>query len=348
MAPLDMPPDLVIRPSGVWNSRAPFHNFLREHREQNRLYHLLTASILRLRHEAAQPTNRDRSGRSFFMSRRVGLISERAVLGLRLSLPRCADGSRPTLRCAELVDDFDLALYEVRQNAIVAYTSLFETFVLCWALNLLLARLEGEAGWTNEERLLARLLSPVHTKGPPPGWPKVMKLLPSVAEGLRSLPHIFRHPETDEELSSPLTPSLNAFTVLVFWRDFRNSVVHRGNVVSLEFVRTHGELFEALREPYGAYIGPLRPGNRLLFPDGFFRAVATTHYRSALWLNNELEAASAGRRGHVFAPRPKPESFVLDGTERTPPLLLEGDHQLSLDWVKRFKPTEGEVVSGDA
>ena len=35
-----MPPDIVLRPSGIWNTRAPMHNYLHAHRRHQRTYYM--------------------------------------------------------------------------------------------------------------------------------------------------------------------------------------------------------------------------------------------------------------------------------------------------------------------
>src|ERR1043166_6256660 len=87
---LRMPPDIVIRPSGVWNSRAPFHTFLQEHRRIMRHYNVLTLAVYRLTHEAGQPSVAARSGRKWLKAADAGVQAGKAWGNYRKNLPRMA------------------------------------------------------------------------------------------------------------------------------------------------------------------------------------------------------------------------------------------------------------------
>lgn len=68
----------------------------------------------------------------------------------------------------------------------------------------------------------------------------------------------------------------------------------------------------------------------MLFHDIVDRASANL-YRAALALSDQLEAASNGRRGHPWAPSPRPTPASNQPPEPKP-LLVEGDHNLSFRW----------------
>ena len=59
------PTDLVIRPSGIRDTRAPFHFFFRDHVRHNRLYGLLTIGLEYLNEEAGPETSRNQLRKQF-------------------------------------------------------------------------------------------------------------------------------------------------------------------------------------------------------------------------------------------------------------------------------------------
>lgn len=340
--PPKMPPDLVVRPSGVWNSRAPFHNLWLAHQQQNRSHHLLTLAVLRTQSDAAKPANAAVALRRFFRTRAIGLIAENALLSYRMSQRILEGGARFEPSVADVETDLQLILYELRQASAIRYVALFETFALCWALNFLLAKLEAGTPWSEDERRLAVLLSPLHSKTPPPGWPLVAKHIPLVANGLHQLPHVIRDPTTRREIEQPISPELNAFTAMQFWRDFRNLVVHRGNVINLAFVTKYQSLYEEIRAPFATMSRPLVRGEALHFPEAVVRSIMSTHYRAARWMNDLLLSISEERRGHALAPQAQSTSGPFVVVKRAAPLLIVGDHAPS---VEMFQTLPGADVA---
>lgn len=102
-----------------------------------------------------------------------------------------------------------------------------------------------------------------------------------------------------------------------------------------QFAKRHRELWEMLRRPYGRKLVPLHAGERLQFHDDIVRAAFTVHYRAAKWLTEYLVGASRGRRGHVLAPAQPREHVIVPLDFVPPPLLLAGDHELSLSVVTK-------------
>jgi hypothetical protein len=242
-----MPPDIVIRPSGIWNTRARMHNYLHAHRRHQRTYYMhLCATYLLQKQLDAIPVDYQSSilarealgiGKERERIRKVWARLERGW-GLNVE-----DGTphRPSVEEARRATVS--SIIDVRQSSIVALVSSFETFVLAWALNYLLARLEAGAEWTNEERDVAMALSPEHQWRPAPGWPWVTSRVPLLEEGLMELPHVLTDPASGWPAEEPITPELNAYRVMRFWRDFRNRVVHAGGIVSKEFYSDNYTLF---------------------------------------------------------------------------------------------------------
>src|SRR2546422_3134716 len=78
------PPVLVVRPSGIWNSRAPLHDFFRNSLVIGRDYGILTLAVTRVRHEIDHaPKGNAISPREFMRARSSGQIAGRAWLRYR-------------------------------------------------------------------------------------------------------------------------------------------------------------------------------------------------------------------------------------------------------------------------
>lgn len=326
-------PDIVIRRSGIWNSRAPFHNFLLDQREINRSYYVLALAIHQIRYDASQD-DPNRQGRTFLRKVAIegGAVGGIAWQAYRLSFGRDPEGKPKSPTVGDLSKDLKDALYDVREAAIIKYASLFESFAQCWALNFLLSKLENGTGWTGDERKLSENFSPVHGKLNAPGWPLIHRSIPDLKSGLSQLPHINKDVATGADITMPLTPDLNAFRTIKFWRDFRNILVHSAGLITTTFFNEHGAFFEQLMAPYAAYMSTLKLGQRLKFYDGVFVSMAATHYKAALWMNNWLETESGQRRGHPEAPNPKTTNY-FSMPVGAPPLLVQDDHIDSYKWI---------------
>ena len=338
MAALSMPPDVVIRPSGVWNTRVPFHYFVNEHRAHNRTYGTLTVCVGRIAYELAQLENQERVPKRFMKVNRLAASAATAWNSFRLSYPPDENGSRHEPTGSDLAEALRASVFTVREATVVSYVSAFETYVQCWALNYLLAKLEGGSPWSIPEREVAKALSPVHRSFKmKPSWPFIVDRLPAIAKDLKALPHVAIDPKGGKALQQPISNELNAYAAMLFWRDFRNLVVHSGGIVSLAFERKHARLFNQLRAPYATHMGPLVVGAGVQLFDNVFPAVATTHYRAAHKLNEVLEHMSGGRRGHPHSPGPKLEQFYDPSSVRVGLLVARGDHQGSFEWISRFE-----------
>ncbi|HXU08428.1 MAG TPA: hypothetical protein VN743_05485 [Blastocatellia bacterium] len=326
-------PDMVIRRSGIWNSRAPFHNFLLGQRAIHRSYNVLTLAISQLRYDASQDDpNRDAQRFLKNVASHGEATAGKAWQGYKVSYGRDSEGSARRPKVSDISKDLKEALYDVREAAVVKYASLFESFSQCWALNLLLSKLENGTGWTLDERKLAENFSPVHGKHHAPGWPIITQRIPELRSGLSNLPHINKDVATGAVMTMPLSSDLNAFTSIKFWRDFRNIVVHSSGLITTTFFNEHRAFFDQLRVPYAAYIPPLELGQHLKFFDDVYLAMARTHYKAAFWMNNWLEKESGERRGHPQAPHPKTTDY-FDKPVSASPLLVVGDHPKSYQWV---------------
>jgi len=200
---------------------------------------------------------------------------------------------------------------------------------------MLLARLEAGPALSFEQVNLVKDISPIHNqKVPTPGVRRIFKTFADIASELEQLPHIKTDPTTGAALEEPITPELNSLRAILFWRDLRNCVVHRGGLMSHAFCEEHATFFEAMREPYQSYLRPLDPMTRLQLPNLVFYAMASVHHRAAIFLNTRLQETSKRRRGTIHLPEEGlEEPTTFDPAFRPLPLLVEEDHPESVRWA---------------
>jgi hypothetical protein len=334
---LRMPPDIVIRPSGVWDSRAPLHNFLSAHRRTIRTYNSLTLAVNRLTHDARQPGVALRSAKKWLKADTGAALGGRAWGNYRRALYRTTADTPASPSIPDFVSDLSLALYDIRRQTILWHASLFETFAQCWALNYLLSVLEdgNENGreWSRAERGLAEAFSPEHGADELPSLPRILRCCPFLEAGLAAIPAFVTTAASDDEEEAPVSVDVNALQAVRSWRAVRNLIVHRGGIVSSRFLTRHGQFFAWLRSHY-SYMQPLEVGSGVLFYDDVVRSVFAVHFRAARWMSDLLERRSACRRGHPHAPGPKPDVLFFPGQPPpSPAMVLPGDHAPSLSWA---------------
>lgn len=341
-------PTVVVRPSGVWNTRAPLHVFFCRAGEIQRDYSLLTLAVARTRYEAEHlPTGTGQSAAKFMRARVAGPVASKAWNGYRdwwRQEHRKGDG-QPSI--GEVEQDLATTLYPIRELGVVKIASVFEMFVQCWALNMLLATLEAGIPLVLDQQKLVKDVSPVHTpKTPMPGVLRILKTFPGVMSDLGRLPHIRTDPATGTLLEEPTTPDLNSYRAILFWREFRNLAVHSAGLVSGGFCDRHGAFFDAMREPFQDKLRALKPMTKLQLPYVVFYAMVSVHYRAAIFLNERLQEASRRYRGTIYLPKEgvdEPSRF--DPSLTTKPLLIDGDHPNSLRWCKEETFRSGLIAA---
>jgi hypothetical protein len=338
MPNLRMPPDMVVRSAGVWDSRAPFHNFLFSYRRLNRCYALAVLSATKLQRDAAalngSPVRglinprKGQTNRSVDPRELAAWKSYKRALGRDRST---GDYRSPT--ADDLLEDSDEVIGEMRQGTVTGMVALFEGFLQNWTLNVLLDKLERGETWSNEERYLACKLSPVHSTEPDPSAAFILRCLPELQILLKATPATFKDFKTGQPLMSPVSTLLSSFSVIRFWIHVRNQLVHRQGWVSVAFAKKHAPTWEAIFSGW-SHIQPLKPGRALLIHHEVANACSLHVYRAALRLSDELELRSKGRRGQPWSPLPRPEQ-QSNYTDVPNPnrLLVDGDHEMSLRWA---------------
>jgi hypothetical protein len=324
-------PRMVARPSGVWDSRAPFNDFLLSYRQQSRSYYAASLALYEIRRRGSRLFEPSKYSPSFFRARDKEAIASGAWLSYTKAFGCVPGGTRHKPTSQEILEDIEVAIWELREAAIVRNVALFETFSQCWALNMLLAKIENGRTWAASEAKLAFAFHPVFGNRDIPGWPRIVQSIVDLQSGLEALPHIKTDPSTGKDVTQPISPELNAFQIIRFWRSFRNLSVHRSNFVSTSFAREHGAFFEKLMA-FAPHVLRLEEGKPLLFYESTYLSTVTVHYKAALWMNEWLKSESSLRRGHPEAPGPKTKE-VFEAAMKSPPLLKAGDHQQSCQWA---------------
>lgn len=314
--------ELVIRPSGVWDSRAPFHNYLHAHRELQQIFNAISLTVIRVTDEASIAG--DMPLKKFLRVEKLGDDAYRAWKGFR---DTATDVGQTAAELPRVLATSEAAMVEY---TLLKYASLFETYLQCWTLNYLLAKLETDIEWSPAERRLALRFAPIHQERTLPTVPQIIQAVPEIHTWLSRLPHIRNHPHTGVPVHAPVAPLLTALNTILFWRAFRNLVIHRGGIVSAGFFNRNQTFFQEFARWF-KYVRRLKIGARVEMTRGLFVTVSVTHYLAALYLSDRLEEVSMGRRGHPNAPGPKlPWIHPLTPV---PKLLLEGDHGRSLEWT---------------
>ncbi|MBI4798340.1 MAG: hypothetical protein HY794_06325 [Desulfarculus sp.] len=249
------------------------------------------------------------------------------------------------------VDSLHSSIPSITEYAIVSYCGLFETYIQCWALNFLLAKLESGDAWTSTERKLAHAFSPLASPRLP-SFIDICKYIPIIKETFNILPHVFVNPKTSKEVEAPITPNLNAFQTVLFWRDWRNLLVHTSGMVNQWFYKKHAMFFADFKSVF-PHIRDIEVGKKLSLNDATFRAMATTHYRAARSLRPILVGISSARRGHIMAPGPASDSGKVNPEklpERVPLMLMAGDHQASYRWTSDpgFRQVISSTLTGNS
>ncbi len=333
---------IVIRPSGVWNSRAPLHNYIHERRALSKTTCVLTLAIYALRHDARAEHDPARSGRQLLgRITKEEAVAGQAWLDYRRSFPKGLDGKNPQPSVGQVANDAILALYDIREMTIVRLSSLFEAFAQCWTMNYLAAVLETGKSWSSKESELADSFHPVHGGGHLPSWPQITKAVPMLKAELQKIPHRFNHPATGEILTAPISAGLNAFEVIQFWRAFRNLSIHTSRLVTRRFFDRYGAFFARMMADL-SHLDKLEPGKLMPLHDDMFSAMAAVQYRAALWMNERLVEISTQRRGHPEAPSPVTTTRFPPDT-LAPQLFVEGDHAASFRWT--LEPAFREKLS---
>ncbi len=318
---------IIIRPSGIWDSRAPFGVFAHEHKRINREHSVTALALLKLRRDAAKIPG-DFVTRGYFTAARsrIGGFARQAWLSYRRSLGWSEEGrERPTF--SQLDRDAQSAYLESIEHSIIAYTAMFEVHVQCWALNYLLSKLEAGDAWSAHEAKLSRRFARVQFGQHAPNFPAIRDAIGFLGMSLANLGHVQVADPSSGPRRLPLSDELNALRTIEFWREYRNLLVHSSGLASHRFFNDNRRYVEALRAYFPA-LPTLVEGRHLNLRDDVFRMIAHAHFDIARTMNEWLEDTSKGYRGASAVEAPDSERHPARAK-----MLRDGDHAESLRWV---------------
>ena len=327
---------LIVRPSGVWNSRAPFNDYLQRQQVLSRAVAALQISTYFLREHISAEPNQDSLGKDYLRD----LLKSRAPaanawLNFRRSHGYDENKIAPQPTIKRLYGEAALSLFFVLEMAVIRLSSLFESYAQCWALNVLLTILENGQPLRPTEVELAETFLPfqVGRRAPIlPGWWDILRSFPQLEVDLRNLPHLFTDPRSGKKVDKPISGTLNAYSVIEFWRAYRNLSVHTSKQITTRFHHRWSGFFAESMESLG-HIERLEVGKPLPVHDDLYGAMAACHYRAALVMTETLIVLSNERRGHPEAPGPK-TTDTFPAPPPSPLLLLPGDHPDSVRWLR--------------
>lgn len=315
---------IILRPPEVWDTRAPFGVFLRGHQRHNQRYYALILASEKLRKECQRSVPSSRAKDVLGLDAPNDTAS-RAYGRLLNSFPAITKGEYVAPRVQDLLPvlgDTEAALTE---HVITSYCGLFEKYLQCWTLNYLLALLESGVSPDDGAKRMAAAFHPLSRRALP-GLPEIVSALPVVKTELLSAPHVFTHYGSGDSVTAPISPGLTAFATVVFWRKWRNLLVHNAGIVTAKFEAEHRDFWSEFRSVYPV-IPDLVAGTPLHLNQDTFRPFATVHYKAALHLREFLVRVSGGRRGHSLAPNSPVENMTPEQYPIVPPpFLLPGDH----------------------
>jgi len=316
---------IIVRPSGIWDSRAPFHNFIIIHKNHLRIY--LVSVLCTEKYYADYPKARaDGKTLEEFLVAPERNRSKRAWRNyIKAQTERYSDGRIKPPIYSNTAHDLVAAHFQLKRSTVVLQFTLFEQYLQCWLLNYLLAKLENQQPLQKNEEILSYQLSPFESKKlhkMQPNLAKIMYEIPALREALINL---------DCNGSQKTEPSeFSSFDAINFWRQYRNALVHNRGYCT-------PKLYENQINYWNNYMAQFSAKDKFIereslpLSDELLRHCNNVIYNAARALEGVLFSESNQRRGHPWAPNPKPanEETLPEFAGR---LLVEGDHTTSYLW----------------
>jgi hypothetical protein len=321
-----IPSLMVVRPSGIWNARAPFHTFLKVYKGQQRSYDMSTLCLESVSWGLPVARKDGRPLKEYLVVSDSNRSKRAWKSYAEAQVDRKPDGTLWEPIYGNARNDVKMAYEVLKETIVISSYALFERYVNCWLLNYLLWKLESGLNWDSTESGFAKLISPINGSKSSPNLAKIMSAVPALKHALCKLDHNGWEIPPD----SAVSPQFTGFDAITFWRHYRNCSVHNGGFCTPRFFAQQEQYWQHclrprfLRDEFKSR-KPLPLSSELL------RHCRLTVYRCARALELSLEAMSAGRRGHPWAPAPRPTESTSPPKD-SPPLLMAGDHELSLRW----------------
>lgn len=322
-----LPTEIVVRPSGIWNTRAPFHTFLKVHKGQSRAYDLTTLCLERVGWDLPRAREDGKTLEEFLVVDKSNR-SQRAWRNYsKAQTERNLQGELKKPIYSNTRHDLIMAHESLKRSALAFTFSLFEAYVNCWLLNYLLYKLETEQEWSKIEREFAKQVSPVHGSKTTPNLAKIIPSIPALKNALASLSHDGIELFAGEQSAVEFT----CFDAIKFWRQYRNCLVHNGGFCTPKFFEQQEQYWLKCMQPFAR--DKFEERKPLPLSTELLQNCRVTIYKSARALEKSLEEMSEGKRGQPWAPEPRPAEDTLP-PNASPAMLLDGDHSLSLKWHK--------------
>jgi len=321
-----LPKRIVIRPSGIWDTRAPLHTYFTIQKGQQRAYDITILAHERVETDFSRFRDDGIELRSYLRIPNRGQSVRSWNSYERAWSRRNREGqvSKPSYGGAR--GDLWKARAFMRKAALLSALSLFEAYVNSWMLNFLLIKLEHSIDWTKFEEEFATKNSPVHSSGTSPSLARVLAAVGAIEQCLRGIPH------DDGALQdrSESAPEFSAYDAIQFWRQYRNCVVHNGGFCTPRLFERNVDFWNIGMRQFSTKDvfeerEPLSLSHELLV------SCKKTLNGSVVQLEKQLEFISLGRRGHPWAPA-DPLDEDQAPPKKAPPLLVCGDHRESFLW----------------
>jgi hypothetical protein len=328
MADFDLrnfPGNFIARPSGIWDTRAPFHYFLAIYKREMRTYAISAMVNDRMDGDLLK-ARADGKTLNEFLVAEGGYSARRYWKDYELSQTKTnLEGIVRGPIYSEARKDLLVAQEALRRSSLISTFSLFEAFIHCWALNYLLAKLECGHSWTKDESMIAKGLSPVHGVKLAPNVSKITDAISLIRAGLQKADSNGRMSDNDKFQAT----GYSLFESLNFWRSIRNNIVHNRGFCTPRLFERYAKYWEACLSEYKR--DNFIERERLTISPELLRKFHVVIYKSAQTLEEALRVLSGDRRGHPFAPLPKPAD-MSQLPKYSEKLIVDGDHALSVSW----------------
>lgn len=320
-----IPKPIVARPSGIWDSRAPFHNFLVIHKNHQRMYLI---SVLCAEKYYSEYTKARAEGKTLeeFLVAKERDRSKRAWRNyVKVQTERYADGTIKPPIYSNTAHDLTVAHFQLKRSTVILQFTLFEQYLQCWLLNYLLARLENGYEINKNEELISFQMSPfespkIHKRQP--NLAKIIYEIPSIRDALKRLDHNGK-PGND-------LLKFTCFDAINFWRQYRNALVHNRGYCTPKMYSSQRDYWSACMAQFDRK-DKFSERAALPLSDELLRHCNSIIYQAAKALEDVMFVESNQKRGHPWAPNQRPAVEELP-PQFAPPLLVEGDHSLSYRW----------------
>lgn len=315
-----LPSEMIVRPSGIWNSRAPLSTYIKVTKAETRAYEIARLALERV--TAGMDAARA-SGITLddYLVPKTNIGKRAWKVYAKAHLRRNREGVIQNPSYGHCKHDLLMSGQVLRFSTLIRSVTNFESYVNCWTLNNILSKLECGEPLQKGEISFAQTVSPVHGGGVPQGIGSTISKIVDVASYLNAA--------ASEINDSDESGNHTYLDHIYFWIHYRNCIIHNGGLCTPRAFNRHVVFWNAcmgefVRDKFVERY-PLTLSFELLDRCRF------SLYKAAELLEKSLRKASNGTRGHPWAPGPPPETLAIP-PENPPEMLVDGDHHLSLRW----------------